>query len=116
MHDKTLLKIAITFSIIGLIVLFFISDKIEVDEITIDKLDEMEIGKTVKIKGYVENVNNLEKVAFLKIAQEKTETVSIVLFKEENISLEQGDYVEVVGEVEEFEGKKEIIGNLVKRI
>ena len=116
MHDKTLLKIAITFSIIGLIVLFFISDKIEVDEITIDRLDEMEIGNTVKIKGYVENVNNLEKVAFLKIAQEKTETVSIILFKEENISLEPGDYVEVVGEVEEYEGEKEIIGNLVKRI
>lgn len=116
MHDKTLLKIAITFSIIGLIALFFISDKIEVDEITIDKLDEMEIGKTVKIKGYVENVNNLEKVAFLRIAQEKTETVSIVLFKEENISLEKGDYVEVTGEVEDYEGKKEIIGNLIKRI
>jgi len=116
MKDKTLLKTAISFSIIGLIVLFFYSDKIEVDEITIEKLDEMEIGKTVKIKGYVEDVTNLEKVAFLRIAQEKTETVSIVLFKEENISLEKGDYVEVTGEIEEYEGEKEIIGNLVKRI
>ena len=116
MNDSVLLKIAISFSIIGLIILFFISDKIEIDEITIDKLDEMEIGKTVKIKGYVESVTNLEKVAFLRIAQEKTETVSIVLFKEENISLESGDYVEIIGEVEDYEGEKEIIGNLVKRI
>ena len=116
MNDASLLKIAISCSIIGLIILFFISDRIEIDEITIDKLDEMEIGKTVKIKGYVEDVTNLEKVAFLKVAQEKTETVSIVLFKEENISLNKGDYVEVTGEIEDYEGEKEIIGNLVKRI
>jgi len=116
MKDKTLLKTALTCSIIGLIILFFISERIEVDEITIDKLDEMEIGKTVKIKGYIEDVANMEKVAFLKVAQEKTEVVSIVLFKEENISLDTGDYVEVIGEVEDYEGKKEIVGNLVKKI
>ena len=116
MKDKTLLKIALTCSFIGIIILFFVSERIEIDEITIDKLDEIELGKTVKIKGYVEDVVNMEKVAFLKVAQEKTEVVSIVLFKEENISLEKGDYVEVVGEIEEYEGKNEIIGNLVKRI
>jgi len=61
-------------------------------------------------------VVNMEKVSFLKVAQEKTEVVSIVLFKEEDINLEKGDYVEVIGEIEEYEGKNEIIGNLVKRI
>ncbi|GAG22180.1 unnamed protein product, partial [marine sediment metagenome] len=103
-------------SLIGIIILFFISGRIEIDEVTIDKLDEMEIGKTVKIRGYVKDVTNLEKVAFLKIAQEKTEVVSVVLFKEENISLESGDYIEVIGEIEDYKGEKEIIGNLVKRI
>ncbi|MBW2977764.1 hypothetical protein KY331_02880 [Candidatus Woesearchaeota archaeon] len=116
MKDKTLLKIALTCSFIGIIILFFVSERIEIDDITIDKLDEIELGRTVKIKGYVEDVVNMEKIAFLKIAQEKTEVVSIVLFKEENISLEKGEYVEVVGEVEEYQGKSEIIGNLVKRI
>ena len=116
MEDKTLLKTALTCSIIGLMILFFISGRIEIDEVTIDKLDEVELGKTVKIKGYVKDVTNLEKVAFLKVAQEKTEIVSIVLFKEENISLEPGDYVEVIGEIEDYKGEKEIIGNLVKRI
>jgi len=116
MNDSTLLKIAVSFSIIGLITLYFVSEKIEIDPVAIDKLDEMEIGRTVKIKGYVEDVHNLEKVAFLKIAQEKTETVSVVLFLEENISLKPGDYIEVTGEVEDYEGKKEIIGNLIKRI
>jgi aspartyl/asparaginyl-tRNA synthetase len=116
MDDSTLFKSSISFAVIGLIILFFISEKIEIDEAAIDRLDEIEIGTTVKIKGHVEDVQNLEKVAFLKIAQEKIETVSVVLFKEENISLNKGDYIEVVGEIEDYEGKKEIIGNLVKRI
>jgi len=116
MKDSTIKKIAITCSFIGVVILFFIADKIEVDDITVDNLDEIEIGKTIKIKGYVEDIVNTEKIAFLKIAQEKIEVVSVVLFKEEDIILEKGDYIEVVGEIEEYEGKKEIIGNLVKRI
>ena len=37
----------------------------------------------------------------------------MVLFKESNLNLQQGDYVEITGTVEDYEGQKEIIGSKV---
>ena len=53
---------------------------------------------------------------FLEISELKTEKVSIILFKDRDIDLIEGSYVEVYGEIDEYNGKREIIANKVKII
>lgn len=114
MKEKTLLKIALICSLVGLIGLFFVSERISIEEIDVSKINEEEIGKVVKIIGRIERVSDADKVMFLEIGQEKIETVSIILFKDSDISLEKGDYVEIIGSVEDYEGKREVIANRVR--
>ncbi len=114
--EKTLFKIALVCSFTGLIVLFFISDRISVDRINISEIDKEELGKEIKIIGKIERVFNSDKVVFLEISEMKTESVSVILFKDRDIELREGSYVEVEGEIDDYNGKMEVIANSVKLI
>ena len=114
MKEKTMFKIAISCSLVGLIALFLISENIAVEEIKINEIGKDEIGKEVKVIGRVESVSNGDKVAFLEVGQETVELVSVTLFEEEDIELNKGQMVELIGEVDEFGGKISIIANAVK--
>lgn len=116
MKEVTLLKIALTCSVFGIVLLFLISDRISVQEIDISKIEEEGIGKDVKVIGKVGRVTDTGKMMFLEVEQEKVEQVTIILFKPGDITLFEGEYVEIVGEVEDYKGKREIIANKVKKI
>ncbi len=111
MKEKTLLKIALVASCIGLLLLFIFSKNIEVNEATIDKIDGMQ-DEEVRIQGVVERVSNREKVTFIEITQEVTTT--IVVF--DNISIETGEKIEVIGKVDEYNGESEILAERIERI
>ncbi len=114
MHDKTLLRIALLGSVIGVVVLFFVSSQLSVGEQVIAQLDEMPEGKEVKVTGVVLRASDADKVMFLEIAEEKIEKVTVVLFKDGKVDVKEGDVVTIVGSLEEYQGKKEIIGNRVE--
>jgi DNA/RNA endonuclease YhcR with UshA esterase domain len=116
MKEKTLFKIALVCSFLGLIGLYFISDNISVDRINISEIEKEELGKEIKIIGKIERVTNGDKVIFLEISEIKTESTSIILFKEGNIGLREGSYVEIEGEIDDYNGKREIIANRIKLI
>lgn len=112
MKSNTLLKIAFIGSLISLIILYFISQYITVDEASIEKITKGSVGEVVRVSGVVKSINALESVTFLTI--EKPEEVKVIVFK--NLGVKQGDYVEVIGEIEEYEGEREVIGNAVRII
>ncbi len=114
MKEKTLFKIAIVCSLVGISVLLFVSDKIIIERINIGDIDDSSAGEDVRVIGTVERVSDTEKVVFLEVGQQKIETASIVLFKEKEINLKKGDVIELIGEVEEYNGKNSIIANAVK--
>ena len=115
MQEKLLLKISLICTLIGILALFFLSEYvIKVDEVSIDKLDELGEGKDVKIKGYVENIKDLDKIAILDVSQLKS--ISVLLFKSGNLTINEGDYVEITGEIQEYNGKMELIGNEIKKL
>ena len=116
MKEKTLFKIALICSFAGLIVLFFISDRISIDRINISEINKEKLGKEIKIIGKIERVTNTDKVMFLEISEMKTESISVILFKERDIELREGAYVEIEGEIDEYNGKREIIANSMKII
>lgn len=116
MKEKTLLKIALICSVVGIALLYIFSEGIEIDESTIDKINKGSIGESVKIKGVLSKVSNAENAVFLEITQ--PQTIDIVLFKDKhtNITMEEGDYVEIIGKIEEYEGKREVIADRVRVI
>lgn len=112
MNEKMLLKISIIGALVGIFVLYLISDNIKINESSIGKIGSGEVGKDVKVNGIVKDVFNGEKVSIITITQ--PEEMKIVFY--DNVSLKEGDYVEVIGEVEEYNGKMEIMGNRVRVI
>jgi len=116
MKEKTLFKIALICSFLGLIGLYFISDRISIDRISISDIEKVSLGDTVKIIGKIERVTNSDKVVFLEISEMKTESVSVILFKDSDFEINEGSYVEIEGEIDEYNGKREVIANRIKLI
>ncbi len=115
MEDKTLKKIALIGAIAGIIVLFILSEKLGVSQQVISRLDELPEGKEVEVLGVVTRVHDAGNVMFLEIAQERIDKTTVVLFRSGNVSIYEGDVVKVTGSLEEYKGKKEIIGNRVEK-
>ena len=111
MKENTLLKIAFVVAILGLVVLYLISGIIEVEQKDIDKITLGNVGEQIKVSGEVSSVKSFKTVTIIEL---KTESrIDVVLFKE-NVSLDNGRYVEIYGSVDEYEGKPEIIGETVR--
>lgn len=114
MKEKTLLKIALITSFFGLVVLFFVSNSISVDERNIGKITLDDLDEHVKVKGTVSGLIDTESVVIMNVLQ--PEEITVVLFKEGDINLQEGDKIEVIGKVEEYDGKVEVIGQKVRLI
>ena len=114
MKENTLLKIALVCSIIGIALLFIVSQSIGVDEKSIGQIDMASIGEYVKINGAVTNVVDKENVMILTI--EQPSKINVVLFKKKPVELREGNYVEVIGKIDDYEGKPELIGDKVRVI
>ena len=112
MKEKALLRIAIISSLVGVFLLYIISENISLDESAISKIENEDIGDDVKVKGVIKDVFNGEKVSIITITQPSE--MKIILY--DNVSVNSGDYIEVVGEIDEYNGNKEIIGNRVRVI
>lgn len=112
MKDKTIITISLLTSLIGLVLLYLITDELSIVEV--DRIDDLLPEEDVRLTGKIIRVTQTEKVAFLEIAHERVEPVTVVLFKPGVLILQEGDTVEIEGSVDEYQGKKQIIGNEVR--
>ena len=113
MKEATLLKIALICSLIGLIVLYFISERIEIMDYKPAELNK-NIGDDVNLKGTITKISDKGNVVFVDVSQQNS--VSVVLFTDNNVNLKNGDHIEVIGKVQEYNGKNEIIAQKVRVI
>ena len=114
MKETTLLKIALICSLLGLFVLYFISTKIEVKDYQPNILNK-NIGDDVKLKGIVTKITDKGNVVFVEVNQQNP--VTIVVFAANNsLELNKGDSVEVIGKVQEYNGKNEIIAQKIRLV
>ena len=114
MKETTLLKIALICSLAGLFALYFISTKIEVKYYRPSILNK-NIGDDVKLNGIVAKISDRGNVIFIEVNQQNP--VTVVLFADnKNLELNNGDNIEVIGEVQEYKGKNEIIAQKIRVI
>ena len=73
------------------------------------------IGDDVRLEGIVAKISDKGSVVFVEVNQQNP--VAVVLFTDDdNINLKNGDSVEVIGEVQEYNGKNEIIAQKIRVI
>ena len=116
MKEKTLLKTALIVSLAGLLVLYIISDNIEIKQASIEKITLDNKDEMVKVKGIVSRLTDTEKVTIMEITQ-PTE-ITVVLFKDNNQSMpiREGNEVEIIGKVDEYNNKLEIVAQRARVI
>ena len=113
MNEKSLLKLALLISVIGLILLFIISKNIEINDTTIEKITNEEIEGDVVIKGTIKEINSRGSATFLVISQESE--IEVIVFSN-NVNLSKGDNVKITGQVSEYKNQKEIIADKIEKI
>ncbi|MFH1276599.1 MAG: OB-fold nucleic acid binding domain-containing protein [Candidatus Woesearchaeota archaeon] len=111
MNEKLIFKISLILTISGLIFLFFYAENLP--ETINNNLESQQNEQTIKIEGNIDQIRVTEKAVFLEVAGQRTETMQIIFFPNEEPFLKAGDHVEVTGKVEEYLGKKEVIADQV---
>jgi len=114
MKETTLLKIALICSLVGLVALYFISARIDINNYKPNVLSR-NAGDDVNLKGTITKISDKGNVVFIDVSQQNL--VNVILFTDnDNLNLKNGDDVEVIGKVQEYNGKNEIIAQKVRVI
>ena len=112
MKETLLLKIALICSLVGLVALFFISQRIELKDYKPDFLNK-NVGDSVKLSGKISKITAGNNVVFIELSQQVP--VSVVVFTDNDFTnLNKDDFVEIEGKVQEYNGKEEIIADKIK--
>tara|TARA_Y100000034_G_C6606045_1_gene263790 strand:- start:203 stop:508 length:306 start_codon:yes stop_codon:yes gene_type:complete len=96
-------------TVIGLFILYFYAEEINPQLI----FEEDHPAEEVKINGRVEKLRESQKAIFLQVSGEISEIVDVVVFKDQSLYITEGDLIEIVGRVENYQGKQEIIAETV---
>lgn len=111
-----ILKISIVIAVIGIIALFLLT---QYRNEKISKIEDLKLGQIGRIEGMVNSVYvSKDRHVFLKVS-DSTGDIDVVAFKSANIDLaydlENGDTVSVLGKVDEYKGKNEIIAQEIEK-
>src|SRR3989338_10942227 len=107
MADK-LLKISFIGAIVGIILLFIVSENIEIKETPIGMVDESYIGRSVRFSGEITKISSSEKFSSIEVDGK----ILVVLF--EKVDLAKGDKIEVIGKVDEYKNRIEVVADSIR--
>lgn len=108
MEEETLLKVALVCSLTGVLILLFLSEIIEVKQYQIKDINKKLIEKTIKVSGKVERVTQTPGLLIFDI-NDNTGTITVVIFKEDPIDIQENIEVNIEGKVTQYKDKLEII-------
>jgi uncharacterized protein YdeI (BOF family) len=109
MQEKQLIKVSLIVAAVGLLILLFFADSFEL--VTVSNIDNIENEQEVKLQGVISRLTQLEKVVFIELEGQQVIKSDVILFPNEDLYLQEGDYVEIIGEIEEYNNKKEVIAS-----
>jgi len=111
MQEKTLVSFSVIVIILGLLLFYFLTQSLELNKISIYKLEEKPtkmLGKSVSIEGVISKIEQKERIAIITLLEPK-ETEVVVFKNKPNLDIKEGDYISVNGKIESFQNKTQII-------
>ena len=103
-------------SLIGIIALYYISENSVVSNKNIGKITLDDVNKNIKVEGIVKVLFENDKVTILTIEQPQETKVVMFKSKNESIGIFEGNKIEVIGKIDEYEGNLEVIADRVRVI
>jgi len=105
----SLTKYALITFLIGLLVLFIISQNLEPKLIKISDINSQMTDNYVKVQGNIIKIKNYDTFSIITL-NDSTESISVLV--NQNISLSEN--IEVIGKVKEYRGSLEIEASQIK--
>ncbi len=115
MKNQTLFKIAITTSFIGIILLLFLSQKIDASAYQISDISTKNIDEKIKINGVATKITEKPTVTFITL-KDDTGTITVVIFNKEKLNIKSGNNIQVYGKISEYKGQLEVIADSIKKV
>lgn len=113
MNRRQLYKISVFLSVIGLTLMYASSLYLDPETVDIEKIDESQAGEVLAVKGAAANVTSTGSNLFMDV-KDSTGSIMVVDFDSKS-SVSEGDSVSVIGNVELYEGKLEIIASEIRK-
>lgn len=85
----------------------------ELDLKAIERIETVAPAEAVKMYGTITKLSVQENTLFLEVEGSRVEKTNVMVFSDEELFLEEGDYVEISGVVEKYQGQSEIIASKV---
>ncbi len=111
MDQKTIEKMAIITTIVGLLLLHIISQDITP---TYQNNQPSSSPNQINIQGTITKITTIDKAIFLEVEGQTIQTKKVIIFTQEPIGIKVGDSVEVEGTTQTRNGQHEIIANEIK--
>ncbi|MBL7147824.1 MAG: OB-fold nucleic acid binding domain-containing protein [Nanoarchaeota archaeon] len=113
MKESDLFKIALVCSLVGIFLILFIVQKYEVPNYNIDKIDKSMLNEMVGVKGQINKITETPGLYIINL-EDSTGEITVVVFKEEELDILEGNFIEIEGEVAEYKNEVEIIAKQIK--
>jgi RecJ-like exonuclease len=113
LKESDLLKIALVCSLIGILMILFIVQKYEVPSYKIKEIDKSKLDEQVSIRGQIERITETPGLYILDL-EDSTGKITVVIFKDEILDINEGEVLEVEGTVSEYKNNVEIIAKKIK--
>ena len=108
MKENQLLRISIIFSLIGILILFYLTGSLEPRAYEINSLTKDNIDDVVKVNGRVSSFSETPGLYLINL-KDDTVMITVVVFKDDELELMEGMEIEIVGQVTEYQDRLELI-------
>jgi hypothetical protein len=115
MDERLLLKISLATGIVGLAVLYIAAMNAGIPDFDGTEIEKF-MGKDVRLSGKAVEIADFEKYTMITMSERKYgNTAYAIAFKRGNgtMDIAAGDELEVVGQVNEFRGRPEVIADRI---
>ncbi len=112
MQEKTLLRTAFITAIIGILILLFILNKIELTHSNLGNLTKNDLDKKVKIKAEVIKVTETPGLYILDV-KDFSGIMKVTVFKDEQLDIKKGDVLEIEAQVTNYKDNLELIAKKI---
>ena len=118
MEEKTLFKIAIATSLVGLLILVIMAETLSSSDIRINDINHSHLDHNVKITGILAGKKDYKGIAIFNITDDSS-SINAVMYKKagkfSSSEFKKGDVLEIVGFVKEYNKALEIEASSIKK-
>ena len=116
MKEKTIFTISITITLLGILSLLYISEKIEAPFLEINEITKDYLEKQITTKGTIASIRETPGLYLITLKKETSEIILVIFKEDEELDLVQNENIQVTGKVEEYNGYLEVIVDEIRVI